>query len=90
MADAARIGFAAVADSVITVRVIRKGARTEQVLSDLARALGREVLEPNDRGAIDIRMSGRAPRCWEEVRDALDSTGEDWRQWLYLSPRPPR
>ena len=78
------------AESVITVRVIRKNPRTEQVLNELAHALGKDHLEPNDRGAIDIRMTGRGPRAWEEVRDALDSIGDDWRQWLHLSPRPPR
>ena len=78
------------AESVITVRVIRKNPRTEEVLSALADRLGKETLEPNDRGAIEIRMNGRGPRAWEEVRDALDSIGDDWRQWLHLAPRPPR
>lgn len=78
------------AESVITVRIIRKNPRTEQVLLQLAEVLGKDDLEPNDRGAIDIRMNGRGPRAWEEVRDALDSIGDDWRQWLHLSPRPPR
>jgi hypothetical protein len=79
-----------VAETVITVRVIRKNPRTEQVLTQLADRLGKDHLEPSDRGTIDIRMSGRGPRAWEEVRDALDSIGDDWRQWLHLSPRPPR
>jgi predicted Rdx family selenoprotein len=78
------------AEVVITVRVIRKGPRTTQLLSELAQALGRDGLEPDGLGAVDIRMSGRGPRVWEEVRDALDSTGDDWRQWLHLAPRPPR
>ena len=78
------------AESVITVRVIRKNPRAEQVLDELAHLLGKDHLEPNDRGAVDIRMNGRGPRAWEEVRDALDSIGDDWRQWLHLSPRPPR
>lgn len=78
------------AESVITVRVLRKGARTTELLQELAQALGRESLEPDDLGVVDIRMNGRGPRAWEEVRDALDSTGDDWRQWLHLAPRPPR
>ena len=78
------------AESVITVRVIRNNPRTEQVLTQLADVLGKDLLEPDDRGTVDIRMNGRGPRAWEEVRDALDSIGDDWRQWLHLSPRPPR
>jgi predicted Rdx family selenoprotein len=78
------------AEAVITVRVIRKGRRTNELLEQLAQALNRDELEPNSLGAIDIRMNGRGPRCWEEVRDALDATGDDWRQWLHLAPRPPR
>ena len=78
------------AESVITLRVIRKNPRTEQVLTQLADALGKDELEPNDHGAIEIRMNGRGPRAWEEVRDALDSIGDDWRQWIHLAPRPPR
>ena len=78
------------AETVITLRIIRKNPRAQQVLNELAEALGKKDLEPNDRGTIDIRMNGRGPRAWEEVRDALDSIGDDWRQWLHLSPRPPR
>jgi predicted Rdx family selenoprotein len=79
-----------VAETVITVRVIRKNPRAQEVLDELGHALGKEPLEPNDRGAIEIRMNGRGPRAWEEVRDTLDRIGDDWRQWLHLSPRPPR
>ena len=78
------------AESVITVRVIRKNPRALELLDELAQALGRQALEADDRGVVDIRMNGRGPRAWEEVRSALDSTGDDWRQWLHLSPRPPR
>ena len=78
------------AETVITVRVIRKNPRAQEVLDELGHALGKEPLEPNDRGAIEIRMNGRGPRAWEEVRDTLDRIGDDWRQWLHLSPRPPR
>jgi predicted Rdx family selenoprotein len=79
-----------VGESVITVRVIRKSTRTLELLELVGERLGRKSLEPDDLGAVHIRMNGRGPRCWEEVRDALDSTGDDWRQWLHLSPRPPR
>lgn len=78
------------AESVITLRVIRKNPRAGEVLDELARRLGKDPLEPNDRGAIEIRMNGRGPRAWEEVRDALDACGDDWRQWIHLAPRPPR
>ena len=79
------------AEAVITVRVLRKGKRTEEILGEIGERLRqRRDLEPNDRGAIEIRLSGRAPRAWEEVRDALDAAGDDWRQWLHLAPRPPR
>jgi hypothetical protein len=79
-----------VAEVVITLRIIRKGPRTTAILEDLAARLRQRTLEPNERGAIEVRLGGRAPRAWEEVRDALDAAGDDWRQWLHLAPRPPR
>ena len=78
------------AEVVITLRIIRKGPRTNEILEDVGARLRQRDMEPNDRGAIEVRLSGRAPRAWEDVRDALDGAGDDWRQWLHLSPRPPR
>lgn len=78
------------AEAVITLRVLRKSARTAEVLDGVAQRLGKEHLTPDDLGAVHIRMQGRGPRSWDEVRDALDDTGDDWRQWLHLAPRPPR
>ena len=78
------------AEAVITLRILRKSPRTNEILDELADRLRQKPLEPNDRGAIEVRLSGRAPRAWEDVRDALDAAGDDWRQWLHLAPRPPR
>lgn len=78
------------AETVITVRVIRKKPRATDILEQVGTRLGQRALEPDDLGVVQIRMSGRGPRAWEEVRSALDSTGDDWRQWLHLSPRPNR
>ena len=78
------------AEAIITLRVLRKSPRTLEVLDGVARRLGRDHLEADDLGAVHIRMQGRPPRSWDEVRDALDDTGDDWRQWLHLAPRPPR
>jgi predicted Rdx family selenoprotein len=79
-----------VADTVITLRVLRKGQRALDLLDEVAGTLGRGHLEPDLGGVVAIRMTGRGSRAWEQVRDALDGTGDDWRQWLYLAPRPPR
>jgi len=35
-----------------------------------------------------LRLDGRGPKAWDTVRDALDSAGSDWRQWIHLAPRP--
>ena len=78
------------ADAVITLRIIRRSPRTTEILEEVGERLRQKELEPNDRGAIEIRLGGRAPRAWEDVRDALDAAGDDWRQWLHLAPRPPR
>ena len=78
------------AETVITIRVIRKKPRAGEILEQVGERLGRKALEPDDLGVVQIRMNGRGPRAWEEVRSALDATGDDWRQWLHLSPRPPR
>jgi predicted Rdx family selenoprotein len=79
-----------VADTVITLRVLRKGQRALDLLEEVAASLGRGHLEPDIGGVVHLRMTGRASRAWEQVRDALDATGDDWRQYLYLAPRPPR
>jgi predicted Rdx family selenoprotein len=79
-----------VAETVITVRVIRKKPRATEILDEVGTILGQRGLEPDDLGVVQIRVNGRGPRAWEEVRSALDATGDDWRQWLHLAPRPPR
>ena len=79
------------AETIITLRVLRRGARTADLVEQVGAALGQPGIEPDDHGVVRIRMGGRAPaRQWELVRDALDGAGSDWRQWLHLEPRPPR
>jgi hypothetical protein len=72
------------------VRVLRTGARTDQLLIELARELGVEEIAPDEYGKLRLQLAARGPVAWETVRDALDAAGADWRQWLYLEPRPPR
>jgi hypothetical protein len=77
-----------VPEAIIRLRVLRDGARTDELLAALARQAGREQLEPDDTGLVTLRIDLRGPKAWESVRDALDEAGPDWRQWLYLAPRP--
>jgi hypothetical protein len=78
------------ARSEITVRVVRRGPRADEVLRDAAHTLGQDGLEPDDRGIVRLEMSERGPAAWDRVRDALDAAGSDWRQWLHLEARPRR
>ncbi len=77
------------AESVITVRIWRKGARAEELIERLGQELGREAV-PDDHGIVRLRMDGRGPKSWDAVRDALDRAGSDWREWLHLESRPTR
>jgi hypothetical protein len=78
------------ARSEITVRVVRRSPRTDEVLHDAIRKLGQDGVEPDDRGIVRLAMSERGPVAWDRVRDALDAAGSDWRQWLHLEARPRR
>ena len=78
------------AESVITLRVVRKGKRADKLLRSLGEEIGRDDLVADDSGVIRVRMPGRGPRSWDQVREGLDRSGSDWREWLHLSPRPSR
>ena len=77
-----------VAQAAIKLRVIRQGPRTDELLRHLARALNRDDVEADDSGLIVVHFDGRGPKAWETVRDALDAASPQWREWLYLAPRP--
>jgi hypothetical protein len=78
------------AEAATTLRVLRRGERLDDLLAKLAQALGRDEIRPDDNGLIVLRINDRAPRAWDSVREALDAVSQDWREWLYLAPRPPR
>lgn len=76
------------ADVPITIRVLRDGTRTDELLDALVQRFGRERVWRDEFGAVHVRMTGRRATAWDELRDALDAAGSDWRQWLHLAPRP--
>jgi hypothetical protein len=78
------------AETVITLRIWRKGKRAHELLARLAKELGRSDIEADDQGIVRLRMDGRAGKSWDTLRDALDRAGSDWREWLHLESRPPR
>jgi predicted Rdx family selenoprotein len=78
------------AETTITVRLLRKGARGHELLEGLGRELGRSDVVPDDNGIVKLRMDGRGGKSWDTLRDALDRAGSDWREWLHLESRPPR
>ena len=77
-------------ETVITIRLLRKGARGEELLQRLAAELGRSDVEADKNGIIRLRVDGRAGKAWDSLRDALDRAGSDWREWVHLESRPPR
>jgi hypothetical protein len=79
-----------VSEAVVMLRVLRAGERTDGLLDAVGRALVAHPLQADDYGAISVRVPRRGPEAWDEVRDALDRAGGDWREWLYLQPRPKR
>ena len=78
------------AETVITLRIWRKGQRAQELLDQLAQELGRGDIEADDHGIVRLRMDGRGGKSWDALRDALDRAGSDWREWLHLESRPPR
>ena len=78
------------AEAAVKVRVLRRGSRTTELLAELFRALGQDPHEPDDAGVVTLTVPARGPQAWETVRDALDASGPEWRQWLHLEPRPRR
>ena len=78
------------AETVITLRIWRKGPRGDELLERLGSELGRSDVVPDDAGIVRLRMDGRAGKAWDTLRDALDRAGSDWREWLHLESRPPR
>jgi hypothetical protein len=85
-----RRSITAMPRSEITLRVVRRGPRTEEVLRATGTTLGQDGVEPDDRGVVRLVLSERGPAAWDRVRDALDDAGSDWRQWLHLEARPRR
>ena len=78
------------AETVITLRIWRKGPRGQELLDRLGKELGRSDLVADDHGIVRLRMDGRGGKSWDNLRDALDRAGSDWREWLHLESRPPR
>ena len=79
------------AEVIITLRVLKRGPRAQQILDAVTERLGVGAVEPDDHRVVRLGMgNARPPRAWERVRDALDSAGDDWREWLHLEPRPNR
>ena len=77
-----------VSDVAITIRVLRPGTRTDELLRALTERFGADRVWRDDYGAVHVSVSGRRATAWDELRDALDAAGSDWRQWLHLAPRP--
>ena len=77
-------------ETFITLRVLRKGRRGEELLERLAAELGRTDVVADKGGIVKLRLDGRAGKSWDSLRDALDRAGSDWREWLHLESRPPR
>jgi hypothetical protein len=83
-----RIRSAVVTETQITLRILRRGPRADELLAHVARRFGPDRVRRDDFDAVKIRVSARAAVAWDDVRDALDGAGSDWRQWVYLPPRP--
>lgn len=80
-----------VAEALIKLRVLKRGARAQEILDVVTERLGIPSVEPDDHRVVRLGLgNARPPRAWERVRDALDSAGDDWREWLHLEPRPNR
>ena len=77
-------------EAVVKVRILRRGSRPTELLAEVFHKLGQEPHEPDDAGIVTLTVGSRGPQAWELVRDALDASGSDWRQWLHLEPRPRR
>jgi len=79
-----------VAEAVIVLRVLRQSDRTDRLLELIGSSLLERPLTAHDDGTVPVRLPRRGPQAWDQLRDALDEAGPDWRQWLHLPPRPQR
>jgi hypothetical protein len=77
-----------VAEAEITLRILRRGARADELLAHVERRFGGDRVRRDDFDVVTIRVTARAAVAWDEVRDVLDGAGSDWRQWVHLAPRP--
>jgi hypothetical protein len=59
-----------VPETQITLRILRRGLGTEELLANVERRFGAGHLHRDDFGAVRIRVSGRAAVAWDQVRDA--------------------
>jgi hypothetical protein len=72
----------------ITIRILRAGSRTDELLGCVTQRFGSDHVRTDGFGAVHVDVTGRPTTTWDELRDVLDSAGSDWRQWLHLPPRP--
>jgi hypothetical protein len=69
------------------MRILKSGARTDRLLADVARRLGKERLTPKD-GQLPIFFSdATAGEAWDAVERALDASDAGWRELVTIEPR---
>jgi hypothetical protein len=63
-----RIRSAAVTETQITLRILRRGPRADELLAHVARRFGPDRVRRDDFDAVKIRVSARASMAWDDVR----------------------
>jgi hypothetical protein len=73
--------------SIIRMRVLQSGEKTDRLLERAAERLGKEQLTPKD-GAVPIFFTdARAGEAYDMVRKALDESDPDWDELVTIEPR---
>jgi hypothetical protein len=73
----------------IRIVVTRPDKHADELLAAVARRLPRDAIAPDDNGVAHIVFEDAASSgaAWDDVYNALEAAGDDWRDYLHLGPR---
>jgi hypothetical protein len=74
-------------NSVVNMRVLKPGERTDRLLANVAKHLGKERLTPQD-GQLPIFFSdATAGEAWDAVERVLNESDPEWRELVTIERR---
>jgi hypothetical protein len=74
-------------DSVVNMRVLESGERTDRLLVQVAEKLGLEKLMPQAGQAHIVMFNMEPGEAYDAVRKALDESDPAWDELVTIEPR---